>query len=120
MARKGYDGHIIGYQEAIVQDPNMAANNSTSVTRPFGSVKDFVRGNASQFPFAPGGLETEVVITEEDEQALDIDLDFLQDGTPRFLLAIPMQPPFTRSFLDLPAVPPGFDRGLDLGGKLLL
>ncbi|KAI9494833.1 NUC185 domain-containing protein [Zychaea mexicana] len=96
VARRGYDGDIVGYNEAILNDPNISSTNSTSFSRPFGSVKDFVRGNATQFPFAPGGLETEVIVaTENDdaiEQSLDIDLAFLQD--------------------DSSAVAPGLDRGL--------
>lgn len=53
----------------------MASNNSTSFSRAFGSTKDFVRGSASQFPFAPGGLEAEVIVLDEDVE-LDADIDF--------------------------------------------
>lgn len=57
----------------------MASNNSTSFSRAFGSTKDFVRGSASQFPFAPGGLEAEVIVEEgllTEDVDLDVDIDF--------------------------------------------
>jgi hypothetical protein len=53
----------------------LQSNNSTSFSRAFGSTKDFVRGSASQFPFAPGGLDTEVII-EDDDVEVDVDTDF--------------------------------------------
>ncbi|CDH60942.1 antiviral helicase [Lichtheimia corymbifera JMRC:FSU:9682] len=94
VARRGYDGDIRGYRESIIQDANLSASNSTSFSRPFGATRDFVRGNAVQYPFAPGGLEAEVV--DEEIEEINIDLDFLQD--------------------DLPAVAPGLDRGLVFEG----
>lgn len=78
VARRGYDGDIRGYRESIIQDANLSASNSTSFSRPFGATRDFVRGNAVQYPFAPGGLEAEVV--DEEIEEINIDLDFLQDG----------------------------------------
>ncbi|KAG0168825.1 hypothetical protein DFQ28_000374 [Apophysomyces sp. BC1034] len=92
VARQGYDGDIVGYRESIVVDPNSSATNSTSLSRSFGSSKDFVRGKAAQFPFAPGGLEREVLEEEPEEDYLNVDLDFLDR--------------------DLYAVAPGLDRGL--------
>ncbi|KAI9264753.1 NUC185 domain-containing protein [Sporodiniella umbellata] len=44
-----------------MDESNLLSTNSTSFSRAFGSTKNFVRGSASQFPFAPGGLEKEVV-----------------------------------------------------------
>lgn len=77
VARKGFDGDIIGFKEVIIDDPNLASNNSTSFSRAFGSTKDFVRGSASQFPFAPGGLEAEVIVDQLDSNVdLDADIDF--------------------------------------------
>ncbi|CAO3595288.1 unnamed protein product [Absidia cylindrospora] len=57
------------------------STNSTSLARAFGSTKDFVRGKALQFPFAPGGLEVEVMDDEalQLESANKIDLTFLED-----------------------------------------
>ncbi|KAF7727737.1 hypothetical protein EC973_007196 [Apophysomyces ossiformis] len=79
VARRGFDGDIIGYRESVVSDPNSSATNSTSLTRTFGSAKDFVRGKAAQFPFAPGGLEHEVLEEKIEEEVLDMDLDFLEE-----------------------------------------
>lgn len=68
----------------------MASNNSTSFSRAFGSTKDFVRGSASQFPFAPGGLETEVIIEDDLLNGvvdLEADSDFFDvEGTKRALM----------------------------------
>lgn len=81
VARKGYDGDIIGYKEILIDDPNLTSTNSTSFSRAFGSTKSFVRGSASQFPFAPGGLDTEIIVDENlQDTELDIDL-FDLEGT---------------------------------------
>ena len=97
MARKGFDGDIIGFKEVIIDDPNLASNNSTSFTRAFGSTKDFVRGSASQFPFAPGGLDSQVIIEQDldNDVDLDIDIDF-----------------FDFEGRDSNIIAPGLDRGL--------
>ncbi|KAG2212575.1 hypothetical protein INT47_000551 [Mucor saturninus] len=100
VARKGCDGDIIGFKEIISDDPNLASNNSTSFSRAFGSTKDFVRGSASQFPFAPGGLEAEVIVDEgllTEDVDLDADIDFF-------------------NFEDLSLIAPGLDRGLAFEG----
>lgn len=65
-----------------MHDPNISTTNSTSMARPFGSIKDFVRGHASQFPFAPGGLDAATsAMDADDEQSggLRLDLDFLKE-----------------------------------------
>ncbi|CEP13155.1 hypothetical protein [Parasitella parasitica] len=97
VARKGFDGDIVGFKEVLIEDPNLASNNSTSFARAFGSTKDFVRGSASQFPFAPGGLDAEVVVDQpaDSKVDLDVDIDFFDfDGR------------------DSSMVAPGLDRGL--------
>ncbi|KAI7863702.1 NUC185 domain-containing protein [Spinellus fusiger] len=99
VARHGYDGAIVGYQETLLEDPNLLSTNSTKLSRPFGSSKNFVRGKATQYPFAPGGLEEEVMnALEEDVDLadLEVNLDFLDQ--------------------DLLAIAPGFDRGLVFEG----
>lgn len=81
----------------IIDDPNLASNNSTSFTRAFGSTKDFVRGSASQFPFAPGGLDSEVIVDQylDNDVDLNVDIDLFDfDGK------------------DSSVVAPGLDRGL--------
>ncbi|KAI9484026.1 MAG: NUC185 domain-containing protein [Benjaminiella poitrasii] len=83
VARKGFDGDIIGFKEVIIDDPNLTSNNSTSFSRAFGSTKDFVRGSASQFPFAPGGLEVEVLVDDQEltgnQVNLNADIDFFDN-----------------------------------------
>lgn len=88
VARQGFDGDIIGYRESIIDDPNLTAINSTSFSRSFGSTKNFVRGSAAQFPFAPGGLEAEV-IEEEDEGHVEVNVDadlFDLSGMTRYIM----------------------------------
>ncbi|KAI7903508.1 NUC185 domain-containing protein [Cokeromyces recurvatus] len=97
VVRKGFDGDIIGFKEDILDDPNSTCNNSTSFSRAFGSTKDFVRGSASQFPFAPGGLEAEII--EDDivnEVELDTNIDFFDNEEANHLMM----------------EAPGLDRGL--------
>ncbi|KAG1176306.1 hypothetical protein G6F70_005554 [Rhizopus microsporus] len=99
VARQGFDGDIIGYRESIIDDPNLTAINSTSFSRSFGSTKNFVRGSAAQFPFAPGGLEAEV-IEEEDEGHVEVNVDadlFNLSGAGN--------------------IAPGLDRGLSFGDE---
>ncbi|KAG1466814.1 hypothetical protein G6F46_001870 [Rhizopus delemar] len=100
VARQGFDGDVIGYKEYIMDDPNLSSTNSTSFSRAFGSTKNFVRGSAAQFPFAPGGLEKEVI--EEDEEGyegrVDINTDlFNLNGTC--------------------GIAPGLERGLSFGDE---
>jgi antiviral helicase SKI2 len=76
VARKGYDGTVVGFKETILDDATLTSNNSTSFTRAFGSTKDFVRGSATQFPFAPGGLDVEVDMDELDKMDLNVEIDF--------------------------------------------
>ncbi|OAC97582.1 hypothetical protein MUCCIDRAFT_45570 [Mucor lusitanicus CBS 277.49] len=105
VARKGFDGDIVGFREVIIDDPNLASNNSTSFSRAFGSTKDFVRGSASQFPFAPGGLDAQVIVDQDDDADennvdLDVDIDFFDfDGK------------------DSTVIAPGLDRGLAFGDE---
>ncbi|KAL0077067.1 NUC185 domain-containing protein [Phycomyces blakesleeanus] len=98
-ARQDYDGDIKGYQETLIEDPNSLSTNSTSLARPFGSSKNFVRGKATQFPFAPGGLDSEVLVESEDRDDIvdfDVNLDFLDE--------------------EMESIAPGLDRGLVFEG----
>jgi len=63
-----------------------------------------VRGSASQFPFAPGGLDAEVIVDQDDLDEnnvdLDVDIDFFNfDGK------------------DSKVIAPGLDRGLAFGDE---
>lgn len=97
VARKGFDGDIIGYKEILIEDPNLTSTNSTSFSRSFGSTKTFVRGSASQFPFAPGGLDA-VDNLEDVVEELDVDIDFFD-------------------LEDLSVVAPGLERSLHFEGE---
>ncbi|CAG8444246.1 11037_t:CDS:10, partial [Funneliformis caledonium] len=98
MVRDGPDGKIIGYKEIVVGESNLTAKNSTSLLREPGAINHFVKGASSQFPFAPGGLESEVmvdtgtVININDKEIVNLSLNFEDD--------------------EILSIPPGFDRGL--------
>ncbi|KAI8878004.1 antiviral helicase [Backusella circina FSU 941] len=94
VARKGYDGNVVGFRETILDDATLTSNNSTSFTRAFGSTKDFVRGSATQFPFAPGGLDVEVDGLVKVDLNVDIDFDHVNGISA-----------------------PGLDRGLSIEGE---
>lgn len=104
VLHQGFDGNIIGYRECLQDHVNLSSTNSTSFQRAFGSAKNFVRGSPSQFPFAPGGLEVDVVIKTKEEmeeeegeninnEDVAMDLSFLEQ-------------------MDSYITAPGFERGL--------
>lgn len=100
----------------------MASNNSTSFSRAFGSTKDFVRGSASQFPFAPGGLDAEVIIEDDllnNPVDLDADIDFFDVEGKYAVKVFDLGIVFTfRLYLtDLSAIAPGLDRSLQFEGE---
>ncbi|CAG8479523.1 5994_t:CDS:10 [Acaulospora morrowiae] len=78
----------------VVGESKLTPQNSTSFLREPGARNDFVRGNSNYYPFAPGGLESEVLIDLEDGVSKDLDnaLNFDED--------------------EILSVPPGFERGL--------
>ncbi|CAG8573200.1 50_t:CDS:10, partial [Diversispora eburnea] len=78
----------------ITGESNLTSRNSTSLLREPGLRSDFVRGTTNQFPFAPGGLESEVLIEAVDEisKNLEESLKFDED--------------------EILTIPPGFERGL--------
>ncbi|CAG8721345.1 2758_t:CDS:2, partial [Cetraspora pellucida] len=93
IVRDGPEGNIIGYKEVTIGEPIITSQNSTSFLREPGALKNFVRGKSSYLPFAPGGLESEVIVDTINEIAKEPDaLTFGED--------------------ELLTVPPGFERGL--------
>ncbi|CAG8493534.1 2694_t:CDS:10 [Acaulospora colombiana] len=104
ILRERRDGTITGYKEAgylstvVVGESKLTPQNSTSFLREPGSRSDFVRGKSNHFPFAPGGLESEVLLDREDQTLKDIDeaLNFDED--------------------EILSIPPGFERGLIFEG----
>ncbi|KAI8372364.1 NUC185 domain-containing protein [Choanephora cucurbitarum] len=95
VVRRGFDGDVVGFREIVLEDST--GDYSTSMTRAFGPTKNFVRGSAAQIPFAPGGLEAEVIVDQAEEEVeevkVDVDTDFID-------------------FEDTSVVPAGLDRGL--------
>ncbi|CAG8516159.1 9016_t:CDS:10, partial [Ambispora leptoticha] len=94
VRRDGIDGEIISYKEVAVPDETLTAKNSTSLLREPGAPKDFVKGGSNYIPFAPGGLESEVLKNEVEEVTEDLEemLRFEEDG--------------------ILTIPPGFEHGL--------
>ncbi|CAG8494938.1 1277_t:CDS:10 [Ambispora gerdemannii] len=94
VRRDGIDGELVSYKEVAVLDETLTAKNSTSLLREPGAPKDFVKGGSNYIPFAPGGLESEVLKNEINEVANDLEelLKFDED--------------------EILTVPPGFEHGL--------
>ncbi|KAG9305006.1 hypothetical protein G9A89_007409 [Geosiphon pyriformis] len=82
-----------------VDETTLTAKNSTSLLREPSAPGDFVKGRSNYFPFAPGGLESEVLIhTAEDvTKVLEESFKLEEDG--------------------LLTIPPGFERGLLFEGE---
>ncbi|KZV82840.1 ATP-dependent RNA helicase [Exidia glandulosa HHB12029] len=89
--RAGLDGRVVGWAEAATRPPP-SARTSMSLNRAPAPPKNFVRGKAGYVPYMPGGLED--VLAEAEERKG-------QSAT---------------SIPGLRTVPPGFERGLRLGG----
>ncbi|CAG8466118.1 16976_t:CDS:10, partial [Racocetra fulgida] len=99
IVRDGPEGDIIGYKEITIGESTITSQNSTSFLREPGALKNFVRGKSSYLPFAPGGLESEVIVDTINEIAKETDaLIFGED--------------------ELLTVPPGFERGLSYEDEL--
>ena len=62
FVRAGLEGRIVGYKE-VSHDTQaiLQAHNSTSLLRKPAAASNFVRGKSAFVPFAPGGLEDEVI-----------------------------------------------------------
>ncbi|CAG8794692.1 24576_t:CDS:2, partial [Racocetra persica] len=99
IVRDGPEGNIIGYKEITIGESTITSQNSSSFLREPGALKNFVRGKSSYLPFAPGGLESEVMVDTISEIVKETDaLIFGED--------------------ELLTVPPGFERGLSYEDEL--
>ncbi|PWZ02626.1 antiviral helicase [Testicularia cyperi] len=68
FVRAGLDGRIVGYREVSqTAAPLLDSRSSASLTRKPASATNFVRGKSAYVPFAPGGLEHEVMKEEGTE-----------------------------------------------------
>ncbi|KAJ3392195.1 hypothetical protein HDU84_004687 [Entophlyctis sp. JEL0112] len=79
---------FLSYNESPLPNVGTTAKNSTSFLRAPSSQHDFVRGNSTNIPFVPGGLEN-IVLKEDlnhDFDTLDqlLDLDNLKTVAPGF------------------------------------
>ncbi|KAJ3171371.1 hypothetical protein HDU87_008328 [Geranomyces variabilis] len=98
IGRDVITGHLDfwNWEEQILPNHNLTAKNSTSFGREPAVSSDFVRGNSTNMPFAPGGLDQPVRIDDD----LFKNMEKLVDDLTLFEEA---------EFL---SIPPGFDRGL--------
>lgn len=92
--RSGIDGHITGYQEEINLNDLGNSNTSLSINRSYASKNESLRGNNSFLPFQPGGLIQQATADREPKNT-SLNLH--------------------RNEYGLYDIPPGFQRGLDVG-----
>ncbi|EPQ26088.1 uncharacterized protein PFL1_06296 [Pseudozyma flocculosa PF-1] len=70
FVRAGLEGRIVGYKElSHPRDPLLDPRNSTSLARKPATATNFVRGKSAFVPFAPGGLEDEVIAPHDPQEA---------------------------------------------------
>ncbi|KAK9679429.1 Antiviral helicase ski2, partial [Basidiobolus ranarum] len=96
FVRDPLSDQINGYEETAIPESALTASNSTSLQREPGVMNDFVRGRAGNFPFAPGGLEYDIMAetVEDIAKGIEKSLSLHED--------------------EILSIPPGFDRGLAL------
>ncbi|KAE8215567.1 hypothetical protein CF327_g1163 [Tilletia walkeri] len=123
FVRAGLDGRIVGYREVTRSGSSLTgggigdAKTSTSMLRAPAGNTSFVRGRSGQVPFAPGGLETEV-LKQPDEDELDESLEAGDaDGDAEKKDALSKDVERLETMLigerkGLRTIPPGFVRGL--------
>lgn len=93
--RSGIHGHITGYQEEVNLNELENSNTSLSINRGYSSKSESLRGNTSFLPFQPGGLIQQAA-TEREPKDSGLNLHRNEHG--------------------LFDIPPGFVRGLEVGG----
>lgn len=72
FVRAGLEGRIVSYREVShTSTPLLDSKSSASMTRKPATSSNFVRGKSAYVPFAPGGLENEVM---KDADGVDEDL----------------------------------------------
>ncbi|XP_013417315.1 helicase SKI2W isoform X2 [Lingula anatina] len=82
-------GQLLGYKEEFLDDTGSSAKNSTSLSRPPGPPSEGIKGNSTNYPFWPGGLEEPVFTDLAADNLTQIDFE-----------------------TDLLSCPPGFDHGI--------
>ncbi|XP_068695347.1 superkiller complex protein 2-like [Montipora foliosa] len=86
VERNPTTGELLGYNEVMLTDTGSTAKNSMSLLRQPGPLSASVRGESTNYPFLPGGMETQE--TSKAGLVLDGELNFEKD-----LLSMP--PGFT-------------------------
>ncbi|KAK6897525.1 Antiviral helicase SKI2 [Candida tropicalis] len=94
--RSGIDGHITGYQEEINLNELGNSNTSLSINRGYTSKSESLRGKTSFLPFQPGGLIQQAAADRESKDSSSN---------------------LHRNEYGLFDVPPGFQRGLEVGSE---
>ncbi|KAK0548177.1 Antiviral helicase ski2 [Tilletia horrida] len=133
FVRAGLDGRIVGYREvtrsanALLTGGVGDAKTSTSMLRAPATGSNFVRGKSGHVPFAPGGLEDEVLKHPDEEEEEDGVANGNaaqqgqeeQDGQQKDALSKDvekLETLLTGERKGLRTVPPGFQRGLGFEG----
>ena len=69
FVRAGLEGRIVSYREVShTSTPLLDSKSSASMARKPATSSNFVRGKSAYVPFAPGGLENEVMKTADDAE----------------------------------------------------
>ncbi|KAK0566950.1 Antiviral helicase ski2 [Tilletia horrida] len=127
FVRAGLDGRIVGYREITRSSSSVLgssgtgdAKTSTSLLRAPAGNSTFVRGKSGHVPFAPGGLEDEVLKhpDELDEDAAADDEDDSEEKKDALLQDVErLETMLVGERKGLRTVPPGFGRGLSFGDE---
>ncbi|KAN0062287.1 Antiviral helicase ski2 [Thecaphora frezii] len=83
FVRAGLEGRIIGYKEVThPHQPLPDAKSSTSLVRKPATSTNFVRGKSAFVPFAPGGLEAEVLAEDPHDanQRIETEVQEMEDA----------------------------------------
>lgn len=59
VERNPTTGELLGYNEVILKDTGSTAKNSMSILRQPGPLSASVRGDSTNYPFLPGGMDTQ-------------------------------------------------------------
>lgn len=92
VERDPTSGELLGYHEVEVSGVGMTAKNSTSLHRAPGPPSLSVKGDSTNYPFWPGGLQEASIVREVGKEISDLEVNF---------------------DTDLLTVPPGFSEGME-------
>jgi len=78
VERNPTTGELLGYNEVMLTDTGCTAKNSMSLLRQPGPLSASVRGQSTNYPFLPGGMETQE--TTKPDLVFDGELNFEKGG----------------------------------------